>query len=149
MVVDRYAPVNLFESVPQQARVFEPELRELDRLLEDDALFPRVQADLSRRRPQRRTRGRPRTPVEVVLRLLVVKRLYRWSDEQPEHWVGDRLVLRQFCRLDWERVPDDTTLRRWAPRIGPQTLEPWNGRGWSWLSPSRSRAGASGGSIAR
>ncbi len=58
---------------------FKPELRELDRLLEDDVLFQRVKAELSRRRPQSLSRGRPSTPVEVILRLLVVKRLYRWS----------------------------------------------------------------------
>src|SRR5438045_4053947 len=128
MIVDRYAPVNLFAIVPKQAMVFEPELRELDRLLEDDALFQRVKADLSRRRPQSRTRGRHSTPVEVVLRLLVVKRLYRWSYEQTEHLVGDSLMLRQFCRLYWEPVPDDTTLLRWAQLIGPQTLEQLNAR---------------------
>src|SRR5262245_36915589 len=49
MIVDRYAPVNLFEIVPQRAMAFEPELRELDRLLEDDGLFERVKADFSRR----------------------------------------------------------------------------------------------------
>jgi len=57
------------------------------------------------------------------VRLLVVKRLYGWSYEQTEHFVGDSLVLRQFCRVYWERVPDDTTLIRWAQLIGPQTLE--------------------------
>jgi hypothetical protein len=30
---------------------FEPELAELDRLLDDDQLFPQVKADLSRRGP--------------------------------------------------------------------------------------------------
>src|SRR3954447_18968406 len=128
MIIDRYAPVNLFEIVPQRAMAFEPELRELDRLLEDDGLFERVKADFSRRRPQSRTRGRHSTPVEVLLRMLVVKRLYRWSYEQTEHLVGDSLVLRQFCRLYWEPVPDDTTLVRWAQLIGPQTLEQLNAR---------------------
>jgi IS5 family transposase len=128
MIVDRYAPVNLFEIVPKRAMEFEPELRELDRLLEDDELFQRVKADLSRRRPHSLTRGRHGTPVEVVLRLLVVKRLYQWSYEQTEHFVGDSLVLRQFCRLYWEPVPDDTTLLRWAQLIGPATLEHLNAR---------------------
>ncbi len=128
MIVDRYAPVNLFEIVPRRAMAFEPELRELDRLLEDEQLFQRVKADLSRRRAHSGTRGRRSTPVEVVLRMLVVKRLYRWSYEQTEHFVGDSLVLRQFCRLYWEPVPDDTTLLRWAQLIGPQTLEQLNGR---------------------
>src|SRR3954466_11012805 len=119
MIVDRYAPVNVFESVPKRAMAFEPELRELDRLLDDDALFQRVKTDLSRRRPHSLTRGRRSPPVEVILRLLVVKRLYQWSYEQTEHFVGDRLVLRQFGRLYWEAVPDDTTLLRWAQLIGP------------------------------
>jgi hypothetical protein len=38
MIRDRYAPMNLFALVPQWQLPFEPELAELDRLLEDDAL---------------------------------------------------------------------------------------------------------------
>jgi len=99
MIVDRYAPVNLFALVPKLAADFEPELRELDRLLDDDVVFQRVKADLARRPPHSLTAGRHSTPVEVILRLLVVKRLYHWSYEQTEHFVGDSLVLRQFCRV--------------------------------------------------
>ena len=93
MIVDRYPPVNLFEIVPKRLVDFEPELRELDRLLEDDVLFERVKADLARRARHSWSRGRPSTPVEVILRMLVVKRLYGWSYQQTEHWVGDSLVL--------------------------------------------------------
>src|SRR5215213_5388443 len=128
MIVDRYPPVTLFAVVPKLVADFEPELRELDRLLEDDELFARVKRDLGGRRPHSLTRGRHSTPVEVILRLLVVKRLYRWSYEQTEHFVGDSLVLRQFCRLYWAPVPDDTTLLRWAQLIGPATLEQLNER---------------------
>jgi IS5 family transposase len=32
-------------------------------------------------------------------------------------------VLRPFCRVYWEPVRDDTTLLRWANRIGPETVE--------------------------
>ncbi|MER3404788.1 MAG: ISNCY family transposase, partial [Chloroflexota bacterium] len=73
-------------------------------------------------------RGRHSTPVEVILRMLVVKRLYRWSYEETEHFVGDSLILRQFCRVYLESVPDDTTLIRWAKLIGPKTLEQLNER---------------------
>ena len=59
----------------------------------------------------------------MILRLLVVKRLYRWSYEEVEHFVSDSLVLRQFCRVYLEKVPDDTTLLRWATLIEPATLE--------------------------
>ena len=48
MIVDRYDPMNLFEMVPKLELEFEPELVELDRLLEDDELFELVKADLLR-----------------------------------------------------------------------------------------------------
>jgi IS5 family transposase len=70
MLRDRYTPVDLFSLVPGWALRFEPELAELDRLLEDDQLFQQVRADLARRRPRTLQTGRPSTPVEVILRLL-------------------------------------------------------------------------------
>ena len=93
---------------------FEPELARLDRLLEDDVIFQQVKADLARRHPRSMVTWRPSTPVEVILRLLVVKHLYQWNCEQTEHFVGDSLMLRQFCRLGLAPVPDDTPLLRWA-----------------------------------
>jgi IS5 family transposase len=106
----------------------EPGLAQLDRLLDDDVLFQRVKADLRRRAPHTATRGRPPTPVEVILRMLVVKRLYGWSDEETERFVADSLVLRQFCRVYMAPVPDDTTLLRWANLIAPLTLAVLNDR---------------------
>ena len=79
MLRDRAAPVDLFALVPALELRFEPELAELDRLLEDDVIFQQVTADLSRRRPHTLETGRPSTPVEVILRLLVVQHLYNWS----------------------------------------------------------------------
>ncbi len=76
-----------------------PLSRELDRLLEDDLILQRLKADLARRAPHSLCRGRHSTPVEVILRLFVVKRLYQWSYEDTEHFVSDSLVLRQFCRI--------------------------------------------------
>src|ERR671933_1590476 len=128
MIVDRHPPVRLFGLVPDLPQAFEPELAQLDQLLEDDAIFGRVKADMARRRPHSLTLGRPDTPVEVVLRLLVVKRLYDWSYEEVEHFVADSLVPRQFCRVYLEKVPDDTTLLRWAHVIAPATLAALNER---------------------
>ena len=122
MLRDRYAPVDLFALVPALALRFEPELAELDRLLEDEQLFQQVKADLSRRRPHTTETGRPSTPVEAILRLLVIQHLYGWSYAETEHFVGDSLVLRQFCRLGLEPVPHGTTLLRWANLLQPQTL---------------------------
>jgi IS5 family transposase len=127
MIVDRYDPMNLFEQLVPKLKVgFEPELAQLDRLLDDDVFFERVKADLCRRYPNSARLGRHSTPVEVILRMLVVKRLYNFSYEQTEHFVSDSIVLRQFCRLYLEPVPDDTTLIRWANTIGPETVASLN-----------------------
>lgn len=128
MIVDRYKAVDLLELVPKLRLQMEPELCELDRLLSDDVVFNRVKADLTRRHPHSGRRGRHSTPVEVILRMLVLRRLYDWSYEAAEHNVSDSLVLRQFVRVYLEPVPDDTTLIRWAALIGPGTLEGLNER---------------------
>ena len=128
MIIDRYDPINLFELVPKLKLQMEPELAQLDRLLDDDVLFEQVKADLTRRYPNSGKLGRHSTPVEVILRMLVVKRLYGWSYQQSEHFVSDSIVLRQFCRLYLQSAPDDTTLIRWANTIGSQTLASLNER---------------------
>lgn len=128
MIVERYDAINLCELIPDLRLEMDADLAALDRLLEDDALFQRVKADLARRYPNTLTLGRHSTPVEVILRMLVVRRLYDWSYEQTEHFVSDSLVLRQFCRLYLKPAPDDSTLIRWAGLIEPETLEEVNER---------------------
>ena len=81
MMVDRYDPVNLFELVPKLKLELEPELARLHVLLDDDELFSVLRADLIQRYPNSGRLGRHSTPVEVILRMLLVKRLYRWSYE--------------------------------------------------------------------
>ena len=123
MLRNRYNRTDLFALVPQLGLRFEPQLEQLDRLLDDDELFERVRQDLARRYPRTTSRGRPSTPVEVILRMLVTMRLYGWSYEQTEYFVNDSLVPRQFCRVYLEKVPDDTVLIRWANTIGPETVQ--------------------------
>ena len=123
MLRDRVPAVDLFALVPDLALQFEPVLARLDARLDDDGIFQAVKADLARRFPQTLRTGRPSPPVEVVLRLLIVRRLYGWSSAETEHFVGDSLVLRQFCRIGIARVPDHTTLLRWANLIQPETVQ--------------------------
>jgi IS5 family transposase len=123
MLRERYEPLNLFEYISALGMETDAVLTHIDNLLDDDVLFQAVRADLARRFPRTSSFGRPSTPVEVILRMLVVKHLYNWSYEQTEHWVSDSLVLRQFCRLYAQKAPDDTTLLRWANLIQPDTLQ--------------------------
>src|SRR5262249_38306107 len=75
MLRDRAAPIDLFALVPALELRFEPELAELDRLLEDDELFEHVKAGLSRRWPHTTVTGRPSTPVEGGPRVVVIPHL--------------------------------------------------------------------------
>jgi IS5 family transposase len=123
MLRNRYDRTDLFALVPQLDLRFDPQSEQLDRLLDDDEILDRVRDDLARRYPRTRSRGRPSTPVEVILRMLVVMRLYGWSYAQAEYLVHDSLVLRRSCRVYLEKVPDDTTLIRWADTIGPEAIQ--------------------------
>jgi transposase, IS5 family len=92
MLRERYAPMTRFALVPALRLELDPGLSQRDHVLDDDPLCQAVTADLAQRCPRTLLDGRPSTPVEVVLRRLVVKPLYGWSDEATECWVSDRLV---------------------------------------------------------
>ena len=109
MLRDRSAPVDLFALVPALQLRFEPELAELDGLLEDDQIFRQVKADLSRRRPHTTETGRPSTPVEVILRLLVIQHLYDWSYAQTS--TSSATAWCCASSVDWGWTPYRTTPR--------------------------------------
>jgi IS5 family transposase len=128
MLQDRYETDKLFNRILRLTHEMDPVLAQIDQLLDDEALYQLIRNDLAKRFPHTQQTGRNSTPVEVVLRMLAVKRLYRLSYEQTEHQVRDSLVLRQFCRVYLNEVPDDTTLIRWAALVQPETLEQFNHR---------------------
>src|SRR6266566_3028456 len=128
MLVDRYDPEDVFARVPEVAAQTDPVLKELDRLLEDDQLYQQVRADLGKRYRFTLVHGRHSTPVEALLRMLICKHLYQWSYRETEERVGDSLVLRWFCRVYFQTVPDETTLLRWLPTLRPETLHALNDR---------------------
>lgn len=51
------------------------DLAEIDKLLSDEKLLELIEADLSQRYPQTTQTGRNSTPVEVIVRMLVLKHL--------------------------------------------------------------------------
>ena len=115
-------------SIQSLTSEMDPELAQIDAILDDEVIFQRIKHDLSQRHPQTLNTGRPSTPVEVISRLLVVKRLYNLSYERTEHLVRDSLVLRRFCRIYFGSVPADTVLIRRANQIRPETLAALNAR---------------------
>ena len=90
----------------------DPRLRRIDEFLADEELLDDVQSTMRKRFPMSPRRGRRGTPVEVVLRMLVLKHLKDWSYDELEWEVKGNLVYRSFCRIDAGKVPDAKTLVR-------------------------------------
>jgi IS5 family transposase len=105
------------------ADLWEPWMREVDTVLEDEELVAGVWEAQAQRHRQSRTRGRPQTPAEVVLRLLILKHVRNWSYDTLEREVRANLVYRTFTRIGTEKVPDAKTLARLAQAIGPDIVQ--------------------------
>ena len=128
MLQDRYETDKYFEDLIKQIMKIDPVLAQIDKLLDDEELYQLIRSDLSKRFPNTEVTGRKSTPVEVIMRMLTIKRLYGLSYEQTEKQVRDSLALRWFCRLYFNGAPDDTTLMRWANLVKKETLEAYNQR---------------------
>jgi transposase, IS5 family len=128
MLRDQHEIDEFFIGIQSLTSEMDPELAQIDVMLDDEVIYQMIRGDLSKRYPKTMETGRPSTPVEVILRMLVVKRLFDLSYEKTERYVRDSLVLRRFCRVYFEDVPDDTVLIRWANQISPETLEALNAR---------------------
>ena len=88
-----------------------------DQILGDKEIVAAVYEALAKRHPQSRTRGRPGTPAEVVLRLLVLKHMRNWS-----YGVLEREVRPIWCIA---------TSPGWAAPRCP-TPRPWGVGAWRW-----------------
>ncbi|HEV2322604.1 MAG TPA: ISNCY family transposase [Terracidiphilus sp.] len=104
------------------ADLWEPWMRVVDELLEDDELLDAVFEAQGQRHEHSRTRGRTQTPAEVALRMLILKHVRNWSYEVLEREVRANVVYRSFCRIGIEKVPDEKTLVRLGQAIGPETI---------------------------
>jgi IS5 family transposase len=130
MLIARYKPVDMFESlhlVPEcpadiRALMMDPLLSALDQVLDDAKLQLLVWNDWSTRRPQCLETGHPSTPVEALLRLQAVRRLYSWSYRQVQKQVKGSLMLRQFTRVYWHEVPNYATMNDWERALRPATV---------------------------
>jgi IS5 family transposase len=109
------------EVLPVEVRELPKELARLDRVLSDAVLlFPIAQA-WSR---SARERGRPSIPMATFVRLMVVKQRTGWGYETLVREVSDSLHMRRFCLIAIDqRVPDESTVRKLARRLGPEVVD--------------------------
>lgn len=99
-----------------QAVKTDPVLSELDAVLDTDPLYQQVCAKLDRLE-QEAVAG------EVRLRMLLVKSLYGWSEQQTAEQVADSLVLRWFCRLGMRSAPSASSVRQGLDQVPVVELE--------------------------
>jgi IS5 family transposase len=69
------------------AELWEPWMQVVDELLEDEELVDAVYEAQGERHPQSRSSGRPQTPAEVALRMLILKHVRNWSGTCQESCV--------------------------------------------------------------
>src|SRR5436190_4173096 len=124
MVQRRQRERSLFEVLlPDGHKLWPDWLRKIDTLLEDDAVIEVVAQALEKRWPQSRRRGRPGTPAEVVIRMLILKHLFDWSYDDLEREVRANLVYRMFTRVETGEVTDAKTILKIARALGPEVIE--------------------------
>ncbi len=125
MVRRAYTQRSLIEVLlPDSDKLWDPILRQIDALLDDDALVDRIAEALARRHPQSRCRGRLGTPAAVVLRMLVLKHLRRGpADARPQ--APPRLELRRVrAGGAGELGPPRLLPDRWRAGPGRQDIDP-------------------------
>ena len=103
--------------------LWEPWMRHANQALEDEALLLIIQQELAKRCKKSKTRGRPGTTAEVILRMMLLKHIRDWSFEDLTREVRANLVYREFTRIGGGKVPDDKSMGRLARQLGPETVE--------------------------
>lgn len=128
MLTIAYArPADFLARVPFDCEI-DPKLMRIDAVLDDPKVMLAVTNDLARSAPEARWNGRPSTPVEVSLRVAVVRRLMNWDYRTAESEVAGSAKWRWFCRVYSQPMPDHTTLRDREALIRPATLKRVNAR---------------------
>ena len=108
---------------PRPEELMDPVLKRIDGVLDDEQLVDQVFDALSKRHQESARTGRPSTPAEIVLRMLVLKHLRGWSYEQLEWEVTGNFVYRRFCRIDGGKVPDEKTMVRYGQLVGDAVIK--------------------------
>jgi Transposase domain (DUF772) len=98
-------------------------MKHADRVLGDQEIVAAIYEALAKRHPQSRTRGRPGSPAEVVLRLLMLKHMRNWSYGVLEREVRANLAYRDFTRVGGTKMPDAKTMGRWGVAVAPAVVK--------------------------
>ncbi|MBV9819429.1 MAG: transposase [Solirubrobacterales bacterium] len=108
------------EVLPVEVRELPEDLARLDQVLTDDVLLPIAEAWEQTAREQ----GRPSIAMATFVRLMVIKQRTGWGYETLIREVSDSLHLRRSCLIGIDRrVPEESTVRKLARRLGPEVVD--------------------------
>jgi IS5 family transposase len=109
------------EVLPVGVRELPDDLARLDWVLSDPLLLEPISTAWE---AGSRGCGRPSIAMASFVRLMVVKQRTGWGYETLVREVSDSLHLRRFCLIGIDqRVPDESTVRKLARRLGPEVVE--------------------------
>jgi len=128
MVRDKHEQLDIFESMlPLGDIILDPVLQQIDELLDQTpAIMNEVKAVFQNRRTNSKTAGRSSHPVEVILRLLILKHLKDWRLRDTIEEVKYNFAYRKFTRLYFEKVPHYSILSRYENLIPESTIRKIN-----------------------
>jgi transposase, IS5 family len=113
---------SLFDlGLPVQVAELPADLAVLDALLAEPGLLAPIEASWAE---DAVGFGRPTVPMDRFVRLMLIKARSGWGYETLVREVSDSLHLRRFCRIGlWDRVPDESTIRKLVRRLGAEVIE--------------------------
>jgi IS5 family transposase len=118
--------MNLFDLFAHEHRA--KRIDQKDPLLALDELIdfkPLVEVvDKTAPRKQSEKGGRPAYPTEIMLRIIILKRLNNLSNDQMEFMLNDRMSFQRFTKLTHSpNIPDANTIWVFEERIGEKTAK--------------------------
>ena len=128
MLIKKYHTDREFNRLLKLTGGMDAQMAQMDNLLEDEELLKLIEGDLCQRHTHTQKTGRYSTPIEVILRMLVLKHLRNLSYEKTILSVKESLVLRNFCRVYFQTIPHKSTLIRWSNQLRQETLQKINQR---------------------
>ncbi len=94
----------------------------LDELIDFKPLVEVVDKTAPRKRSEKG--GRPPYPTEIMLRVIILKRLNNLSNDQMEFMLNDRMSFQRFTKLTHSpNIPDANTIWVFEERIGEKTAK--------------------------
>lgn len=130
MVREKHEQIDIFESMlPMGDIVLDPVLQHIDELLDQaPEILEEIKAIFQNRRTNSKTCGRGSHPVEVILRLIILKHLKSWRLRDTIEEVKYNFAYRKFTRLYFEKVPHYSILSRYENLIPESTIKKINER---------------------